>query len=306
MLRNSFARGGATPGEDGGRRQQRRWSVWRFVAPLAAVWTLATSTAAWPADPGKASSSRRAKEEAIQAIPFDKLDAQARAQVRHVLENVSVFRRLPTQVIRAEPSLYHYFLDHPDVTVEMWRTLGLTELNVQRTGQNRFHLDDGQGTSGDAQIIYRSHDTHVIYTQGRYEGSLFPKPVQGHVVILLRTGYVREPSGEFHITSRLDAFVRMENVGVDLIAKTFHPLAGKIIDENFIEAIKFVGSVSRTAEVNPESMQAITERMQGVDAKDQDQLIRVIADIGEKSRIRRAQTAGPIASRTRVSPAERK
>ncbi|MGE0610186.1 MAG: hypothetical protein AB7O62_24050 [Pirellulales bacterium] len=278
-----------------------RWLA--LMALLALAW-LAHSTSANAADPSKATSSRAARDEAIRLIPLNKLDPQARAQVQYVLKHVSVYRRLPVQVVRADPALYQYFLEHPDVTVKMWRMMGLTQLKVDRTDEARFSIDDNQGTTADAQFLYRDHDTHVVYTRGVYDGSMFPKAVQGHVVMLLKTGYVREPNGEFYITSRLDTFIRMDNVGLDLIAKTFNPLVGRIIDDNFVEAMKFVGSFSKTAGVNPEAMLALAERMDNVDPQDQDLLLQIVSDVGDKAEaVRLANATSPIVDRPRNASA---
>jgi hypothetical protein len=259
----------------------------RATAVIAATIAAAACAAlpAWAAKPNKADTSRTARDDAVRSIPLEKLDADARAEIKSVLDNVSLFRRLPVQVTRVDPVLYKFMIDHPDVTVDMWRALDLTELSVIRTGDESFKIDDGNGTRGDARFLYRSHDTHLVVTDGSYDGPLFSKPIRGRVLMLLKTGYVREPNGDYYVTSRLDSFIRLDNAGVEFLAKTFQPLVGRIIDENFIEATKFLGSLSRTAELNPEGTVALVERLKNASPEDQRTLSTLLADIGDRARL---------------------
>jgi hypothetical protein len=274
-----------------GSNGRRRIGHGAAALALCAAVAAASPSAAWAAKPARATTSRAAREEAQRAIPFDQLDDETRRTVLGVVTDASIFRRLPTQVVRCDPALYQFMVDHPDAVVDLWRVLGISAMSLERIGPDSFRVDDGQGTTGDMHFVYRLPEARLVFAEGTYEGPLFKKPVHGQCVMLLRTGYQRQPDGHVHVTSRLDTFIRLEHTGAELIAKTFQPLVGKVIDYNFLESMGFLGSLSRTAEVNPQATLALTERMKHISAEERDRLSTLLADIGQRAEVERTAAA---------------
>ena len=87
------------------------------------------------------------------------------------------------------------------------------------------------------------------------------KPVTGRTLVVLKTGYAREPDGRYYITSRLDAFMQVDHQAVEWVTKTLQPLVGKVADVNYTQTLAFVGSLSKTAEVDPEGMLRLAKRL---------------------------------------------
>ena len=240
-------------------------------------------------NPYKASTSRASREDALRSIPYERLDASGQAKVSAVLSNISMFRRMPTQVTRCDPDLYLFMINHPDVTVNLWQVLNVTQIQLDQTGPDTFRADDGQGTKGEVQFLYRSHDLHVIYAVGTHEGSMFQKPVRGSCLLVLKTGYSREPDGGYYITSQLDTFFNLEHVGLDLLTKTFHPLVGRAADYNFIESAGFLGTLTRTGETRPAAMQQLALRLTRVQPEQREQFAQLMAAIPQKAADRQAR-----------------
>ncbi len=234
-------------------------------------------------NPFKATTSRAARQDAIRSIPLDKLDADARSKVTSVLSSSNIFRRLPVRVVQCDPDLYLFLVQHPDVVVGIWETLGLSQLTMRKIDRDTYRLADGDGTLGSVECLYRSHDTHVVYVEGRYDGPLFTTPVRGWAVLILKTGYVREPDGRYYITSRLDTFTHLEPGGVEFLTKTFQPLVGKAADSNFIQTVAFLGSLSRTAEVNHRGVARLAGRLHGVHSDARRELARLAEHIAQRS-----------------------
>ena len=143
--------------------------------------------------------------------------------------------------------------------------------------------------------LYQSADTHIIFSEGRYRGPLIKKPLTGRSIVVLKTGYVREPDGRYYITSRLDAFVQVDHEGLELLTKTIHPLVGKVADVNFIQTVAFVGSLSKTAEVDPDGVRRLAGQLDQVSPD----VARQFANVSSKVAIRAAQK--PVPSTRRVS-----
>ncbi len=257
---------------------------------------LAQSVKQSEADPFKPSVSKASRESALRAIPFDKLDADSRRRVQSVVADVTIFRRMPVRVIQCDPELYQFLMEHPDVVVNIWQVLRLSQISLHQMAPNTYRLSDAAGTEGVVRLVYTSDDTHLMYAEGTYSGPLTAKPVRGQAVLLLKTGYVHEADGRCYITTRLDTFTQVEPGGVELLTKVFQPLLGKIADVNFLQTAAFVGSLSRTAELNSSGVRRLASRLTEVQPEVRDQFA-VLAE-------RVAQKAGELPGLEAVGPAE--
>ena len=153
-------------------------------------------------------------------------------------------------MVSCDPDLYLFVVRHPDVVVNIWEVLGVSQLQLRQSGTDRFRVDEKEGTTAAMEFLYHDRQTHVIYGDWRYSGPLMVRPVNGRCLGILKTGYLRDNDGHCYVTSRLDAFLSVEPGGVELLTKVFHPLVEKTADANFTQTVAFVGSLSRTAEVN--------------------------------------------------------
>ncbi len=203
------------------------------------------------ADPRAATTSTAARQEAIAALPLAQLAAEDQAAVSYVLENTSIYRRMPTEVLQCDPHLFGFLLENPEILTNLWQLMQISDVRLQRTGPDTFRADDGVGTTADVKAVYRSANLQVFYAEGSYNGPLNAKPIRGRCVLLLRSQGIEETDGRYYITCRLDTFLHMERTGIELIAKTIHPLMGRAADANFTETLAFVSHLSRTCETNP-------------------------------------------------------
>ncbi len=242
---------------------------WFRVAICVALFGLLSGTlsAAGPLpllrnlDPYGPQTDAESRASAIAGIPRDKMTQEAIQKVDAVLANVALFRRMPVRVIPCDPDLYLFLVRHPDVVVNIWDVLKLSKLDMQQTGPFTFDVADNAGTAGSVTYLYQSADTHVIFSEGCYEGPMMAKPVTGRTLVVLKTGYAREPDGRYYITSRLDAFMQVDHQAVEWVTKTLQPLVGKVADVNYTQTLAFVGSLSKTAEVDPEGMLRLAKRL---------------------------------------------
>jgi hypothetical protein len=247
-----------------------------IFAGLAPALNAAESTAA------KADTSRAAREEAIRAIPTNKLSRESRSKVSYVLKKTSLYRRLPTQSIACDADLYAFLLNHPEIVVNIWQTMGITRMTMQPGDDGAYQVSDGEGTKGRMEYLYQSPELSVMYSEGTYDGRLYPRTVRGRCLMVLRTSYQRDSSGAPIVTSRLDTFLAVENLGVEIIAKTFQPVIGNAADHNFIETARFVATLSKTAESNPDGMVRLANRLKRLDPQTRERFAELVAAVPRK------------------------
>ena len=129
------------------------------TATLAATPLLPFLGAKQRPSPFEPDTSEAARQSAIQSIPFERLDADARAKAREVLSRTSVFRRMPVQVIDCDPHLYLFLLEHPDVIVNIWKELRISRLKLTQIDPGRYEVIEPAGTECTIEYLYDSHDT---------------------------------------------------------------------------------------------------------------------------------------------------
>ncbi|MEM8946162.1 MAG: hypothetical protein AAGD11_13390 [Planctomycetota bacterium] len=235
----------------------------------------------------QASTSEAARREATSYVPLDRIHRQYRSSVQKVMADCSLYRRMPTQMVDCDPRLFTFLAKNPELLVEMWRHMGISRVNLQRTGDNTFDLADGAGTTGKLVIVEQKCDERaqnriVMYSEGAYEGKPFKRPVRAQCVLILRSGSITETNGRDYVACRLDTFVRIERTSIELFAKAMHPWVGKTADANFADTIGFISSLSKAAEQRPKKIERLVSSLPRVSSQRQRRMIQLAYDCSEK------------------------
>ena len=225
--------------------------------------------------PAGGSSDRAALGQAQQAIPRAKLSPAARRKVDAVLHRVTVFRRTPVKPVYCTPELFRFLVLHPDVLVGLWRVLGISRVRLRRTGRETFAADDGAGTQSDVEFLHHGQGYHLVYSVGRYHGPLAPRPIRGGCLLQLHYAPVPQATVPMLLT-RMELFVRIDNLAVDLITRAFRNTVGKMADLNYRETVAFVGQMYRVARVRPELLHQMAAHMTGVTREDRRRFVQLV------------------------------
>ncbi|WP_442482175.1 hypothetical protein [Aeoliella sp. SH292] len=244
---------------------------WNNGSALAVLLVaLASGVALADSDPMAATGGRAAREEAMRSIPWSQLDAGEQRMVQYITRNATMYRRMPTRVIDCDPQVFNFLGQNPEVVTELWKLMGVCNLNLEKVGPNTYKASDDAGTKGTMTFLAANwnddaQNTVLVYCEGTYNGAPLPAEVSARSVLLLRSGSMVETSGRPYITARLDSFVLVDRLGAEMVAKTIQPLIVKTADHNFTETMKFVSTFSQTAEKNPSGMQRLSARLEKVE-----------------------------------------
>jgi hypothetical protein len=234
-----------------------------------------------------ATCSRAARDEAVRNIPWRQMSPANRQAAQAVIENASIYRRLPTRVIDCDPDLFTFLIKHPEVVIDVWRVMGISQVALTKSPDGSYRGTDGAGTTGTVRYLFShwsedAHNVAVVFADGSYTGAPFVTPLKAQSVMLVRSGAVREQNGRSYITVRIDSFVRVENLGLEIVAKTVQPWISKTADQNLIETLTFVSNFSHTAEKNPQGMQRLTTRLATVDQPTRNELVELCFRTAER------------------------
>ncbi len=213
---------------------------------------------------GTGSSSKKYKQSAIAKIPFNELTPAMARQVADVVQHTSIYRQLPITSVESDPDLYLYLVRYPEVVISIWRLMGVSQMKADRVGNFQLRADDGAGTNTDVQLIYGKPKLNIYYAEGEYDGPMLFRRVTGKCVLVLESDYRRNSAGKVIVTSRLNVFLKIDNLAASIIARTVHPFVGTTADHNFVESLRFIEKLSSTTQENGPGVQQMTHRLTGL------------------------------------------
>lgn len=266
---------------------------WWLGCALVGCVVWATPLAAQP-QVERASNGRSARKSALAALPFDQLSPADQERVNAVVTQVSIYRRLPTQVLNCDLELYDFMADHPEVLANVWQLLGIDDVTLTPTGPNSYEAHDGGSTTGIVEFLYRTPELRLVYAEGTYDGPIFAKPVNGACVLLLRTESRPDVDGHRQVVSKLDAFVRLDHAGAEILAKTFQPLVARVADLSFIQTGSFIESLARAAEATPQGMHRLGARLTLIPPGVRRNFVSLTADVAARAQARQASHEAPL------------
>ncbi len=228
------------------------------------------------------SSTRESRENALRNIPLKNLTPEAIAKLRPVLEDPSIFRKMPSQTIACDQDLFNFLVRYPETLIEMWELMGMTKVNVQRTGPYTFQGDDGSGTRCKSELVMGSDQTHIYYATGDYEGPFIARKLNGRCVCIIHSKSKMDEGGQNQLTAQMDVFLKLDNLGADIAAKTLSPLVVRTADFNYAESLRFISQLSSSAQRNPSGIEMLARKMTKIKPEVRDRFIQVTKQAADR------------------------
>jgi len=224
--------------------------------------------------------ARDAERRALDAVPLDRMAAAERAIAERTMRRCTLARRLPEASITCDPALIDFVLSKPETIVDVWRVLGISRLALDPTGPGSWRFSDGYGTTGSVRLLHRERGEHgglyVFHGTGGYDGSLAPKPLTGSCVVVVRHA-IDAAAGRSRQTVRIDAFLDVDGMGLEIVTRTLQPLIIRSAATNVHEISLFVTQFAAAAARNPVAVSRMADRMTRTPPEDRRRLVTLAA-----------------------------
>ncbi len=242
------------------------------------------------------SSSRKLRNEVVSQVPWAQLNEETKAKIGDVLDKPNMYRSLPRMAIQIDPDYLQFLIRHPEVVVNIWELMGITEMKAKRIAPYRLETDDGAGTTSEMELVYGSNDTHIFYGEGQYEGPVLRKKLDARCVIVVRTSPRKQGPGtagqvagvvnkERQMVCQLDVFLKIPNAAAGFIVRTIQPIVGPTADHNFVESMKFLQRLNETTESNGYGVQEMGKKL-SVSPPVQKKFIAIVGDVHQRAAAR--------------------
>ena len=217
-----------------------------------------------PSDLTQASTNPAEAGDALAKIPWNLFPEKTKARFQQIASSPTMYRRLPMAGGRCNPELFDFFLTYPNAIIELWKQMGYDEVDMKQVGPATYAVSEKDGSSGKLTILFQNTELAVAHVSGVYRGPGMIRPVEGEAFLILQVRYTEDQALTPLVVCRLDAFVDVKNPGVDLVARAFNSMIGKIADTNFEQTLAFIDSVSQTVENDPRQFQSVVGQLSGL------------------------------------------
>lgn len=243
----------------------------------------------------RGSSSRSTLRDALDRLPLDDLTIEQRSRVNEVLEDRSMFRRLPAISIDANAEVYNHLTHNPESVVGIWRVLGISKFTMQQTGPTEWYGDAGDGSTGTIDVLSRSPNHHLLLCTGKYKSPLLARPIEATAVMHLRTQYQQGEDLQPKVVHGVDLFVMFPSHTVDTVARVIAPVSHMIADRNFRELSLFVRFMNVAMERQPGWVEQTIQRIDGIDREQRIELMKLSARVyvDAQNRLGNVETPNP-------------
>jgi hypothetical protein len=239
------------------------------------------------------SSSRKLRQEVVKQLPWAQLNQETKAKISAVVDKPNMYRSLPRMAIQIDPEYLQFLVRHPEVVVNIWELMGITEMKAKRIAPYVIETDDGAGTTSNMELVYGNNDTHIFYGEGQYEGPVLRKVLKARCVIVVRTsprkhgvGIAGQVAGVVNkkrqMVCQLDVFLKIQNAAAGFVVRTIQPIVGPTADHNFAESMKFLQRLNETTEQNGYGVQEMGKKL-SVDRPIQQKFIEVAGEVHRRA-----------------------
>ncbi len=241
-------------------------------------------------------SARATRNAATNQLPLQLLTPAGQIEANKILEDLSMYRRLPVIKLQADPRVYSYFTQHPDVAVSIWRAMQISQVQMTQTAPGVFSINTGDGTVGTVTVLHQSEHHHLILCEGEFQGPGITRPMQARALMHLQPHFTSGPDGRSEVTHTLDLFVSFPSQTVQTLARLISPVSNHVADRNFEEVSLFIEMMDMAMSEQPGWMEQIAGRLDHVDPAAPKQLLQVTASVyvdEEKRNVRQTAEVPP-------------
>jgi hypothetical protein len=184
-------------------------------------------------------------------VPLDRIAPGHRESVAEVIGEPTIHRKGEPDTFSCASAVYLGLLDEPAITLALWQDLADSPVRLRQLAPGRYEGTDGNGASATWEFVYRTPTLHVLHSQLDYTSPRGNAHLQGRIVLIVRSGYFREASGDPVVRHDVEAFVKVDSKGWKTLARTVRPILEKVLEDQVQEAGLFVSLMGRLVETYP-------------------------------------------------------
>jgi hypothetical protein len=178
-----------------------------------------------------------------------------------VLAQPTLATRGPTETFNCQPAVYHWLLDHPDLAVCLWHSLGARCAAVEDRGGGVYGWHDEHGSDVRWQTVLRAAGQRLWYAEGRVKpGVLLPMVAFQAVVALDYTeGHDRENRPA--LRHQIHLYLHTDSHAAALAAKLVGASAPRLAEQYVAQLEMFFGGMAWYLDQEPQRTRLMLQEL---------------------------------------------
>lgn len=200
-------------------------------------------------------------------FPLEKMERPILCRLAGVVNDYTTHRILPVLQTPIQKSVYDFILDHPVLAATLARHLELASYRVARAGPNAFQGDDGRGTEGLIDLLYRDTTQRVYHMRGSHRGRLFPV-ITGEAIVLLTYRARIGGDGRESVETRIATYSRLDNPILAKVVRVLQPILRHVVNEKVADGFLAAHKLGELMATEPERVYRDAEATPELDKSD--------------------------------------
>ncbi len=214
-----------------------------------------------------------------QILPMQLVAPEFRSSVEETIRSSSFRHRGPAETFPCNPRLYLSLLNDPALTLSLWKDLNESPAELYYDGPGHYQGTDGNGTTASWHYVLQSPTLHAMLCHISYRSPSGTARLEGRLVLVVRTEYYKESTGEPWIQHSVEAFVKIDSRGWRAVAQTVRPLIERLLHEQVQEAGWFVSLMGRLVQDYPDWADQVVARSTQIPSSVQQEFRTVVARV---------------------------
>jgi hypothetical protein len=178
--------------------------------------------------------------------------ASRQQEVANVLRHPTLAARGAAETFECRPEQYHYFLDHPDRAVDVWRRMGAKCVSISDRGHSQFGWTDDLGSEVSWEMVHRSKDMRVWYAHGKVRPGPVMPMVAVEVIVVLHHREVPSAAGKRSIEHHSEVFVHTDSKTAQVFARLMGTSTTRLAEQGLGQMQLFFSALCWYLDRHPE------------------------------------------------------
>ena len=158
----------------------------------------------------------------------DSVPASIQREVGAVLSHAALVQDIPARRFATELRVMDMLFNHPALTAEIARGMGLGDFYVVKGKGAACHVREGKSIQATFSETYRGEGLRLYHVEGQYYGSFFVH-LSGEALLLARYRALESQGVEV----KVDAALCVDNRFYGFLVSCFAPLFQRLVDRRF-------------------------------------------------------------------------
>jgi hypothetical protein len=194
-------------------------------------------------------------------IPVESITPGMRERVQSVLDRPALSARGQSETFQAEGHVYRWLLDHPSLTVKLWKQAGAKVSDIEEQGEGVYVWRDEMGSEVHWHSALKAPGLHVWYAEGKVKPAALLPLTSFRAVAIMTYQEGEDTSHKPAIRHQVHFMLRCDSKAVSLAARILGASAPRMAEQYLGQLQMFYGGMAWYLGQNPERAKRLYQQV---------------------------------------------